>query len=265
MTTSMTIAAIAATPAPMRIAGLGPPPVRLGLLGAPPPAFERADPRIGLDGSPRRLGPHREPGAGDGRGQLGRQCPGRRPGGGVLGRGLVGQPPQRPGVDAHGEPAEEVPEPGHVVGGVELLHRSRRDLAGVAALVEPAQHRPPVGAHQHVVGVDGAVDDAEVVEVGEGGRQRRRQPGQLLGGERTEGGERRPVDRSGDEDRAFGRALDAHQLHDAGVPGRRQQLRFPAHRVARPRLTRWSKLHCQSISRCFTPRNRPFRLPARSR
>ena len=236
-------------------------------LGEPSPALERADPRIGLDRSPVGRGlAHREPGVGHGGGQLRRQRSGRRPGGGVLGRGLVGQPPQRPGLDAHGEPTEKVPEPGHVVDGVELLDRARRDLAGVAALVEPAQHRPPVGAHQDVVGVDGAVDDAEVVEVGEGRRQRRRQPGQLPGGERAERGQGRSVDRRGDQDGALGRALDIHELHHAGVAGRRQQARLRGAPRRRPTTTRsMVRTALSKYITLFHTHNRPFRLPARSR
>ena len=127
---------------------------------------------------------------------------------------------------------------------VELVHRPRRHLAGPAAALEAAENGSPVGADDHVVGVDRAVDDAEVVQVGEGGSQGRHEAGDLLGRQRPEDGQRGAVDRGGDEDRSLGAALDVDQLDHAGVPGRRQQFGFPVHPVGGPRVVRpWVVRH----------------------
>ena len=95
----------------------------------------------------------------------------------VVGRGDVGQPSQRPGLDPHGEAAEEMTETGHVERRIELLDRPGWHLADMTGPLEAAEHRPTVGADEDVVGVDRTVDDAEVVEVGQGGGQRRHQAG----------------------------------------------------------------------------------------
>ena len=79
------------------------------------------------------------------------------------------------------------------------------------------------------------MNQAEAMQVGDGGGQRGDEAGDVVDRQRRALGEGRSVDESGDE-LGVGLSAQLDQLDDSGMAGPSQQLRLTARRSAGPRL-----------------------------